>query len=83
MRDAAASVDLNFESASEPEPEGLSAFAFGGIVFLVIWFWYGVIALYFYGGLGGSAAMVSLAALFTPLPCITICVLRWREIHNR
>ena len=78
-----AAVDLNFESVSEPEPEGLSAFAFGGIVFLLIWFWYGVVSLYFYGALQSSTAMVALAVLLTPLPCIIICALRWRELHNR
>ena len=76
-------IDLNFEHQDDPEPEGLDAFSFGGIVFLIIWFWYGVMSLYFYGTLRNRTWMVVFAALLTPLPCVVIVWLRWREIHNR
>ena len=77
------SMNLDFESATDPEPEGLSTYNFAAIVCIVVAFWYGVGALYFYGSLRKSVFMLVCAAILTCVPCVVVGVLRYREIHYR
>jgi Cys-rich protein (TIGR01571 family) len=49
---------LDFERQEEPDPEGLSFFMFASIIAMFVGYWYAVIALYFYGSLNSSTAMV-------------------------
>ena len=74
---------LDFETQEEPDPDGLSFFTYTWIVCFFVGYWYAVAALYFYGSLNESTPMVVLGALLTPLPCIAIVVMRWREVQNR
>ena len=62
---------LDFERQEEPEPEGISFFMFVTIIALFVMYWYAVIALYFYGTLNSSTAMVRAdpRASMLPLSC--------------
>lgn len=62
---------------------GIGFCAFVAIVVSLVAFWFGVLGLFFYGALNDSTGMIVTASILSPIPCIAIIVMKWREVHHR
>ena len=54
-------------------------FVLVAIIVAMVAYWFGILTLFFYGALANSSGMIVVAAILTPLPCIAIGLMRWRE----